>query len=70
MVNGKPNLTTIVGLKESSATRITPGVFLNGRLKSIEGRSIVDGIYMSLGMTAKNDNKGTDLEFSCHRSAF
>jgi hypothetical protein len=24
---------------------------------------MIDGVYMSLGITAKNDNKGTDVEF-------
>src|SRR5204863_363850 len=62
MKDGKPNLTTVVGLKESSPMRITPAIFLNGRLRSWDNR-VVDGLHLSLGITAKNDNKGTDVEF-------
>lgn len=63
LVNGKPNLTTVIGQKENSPTRITPAVFLNGRLTSPSRSQLIDGVYMSLGITAKNDNKGTDVEF-------
>jgi hypothetical protein len=63
MVDGKPNLTTVVGLKENSPTRITPAIFLNGRLTDPKRNGPIDGVYMSLGITAKNDNKGTDVEF-------
>ncbi len=62
LVNGKPNLTTVVGLKETSPTRIAPAIFLHGRIKDLNN-SIVDGLHVSLGITAKNDNKGTDPEF-------
>jgi hypothetical protein len=59
---GKPNLTTVIGLKEDSPTRITPLVMLNGRLPGSK-MGPIDGWHLSLGVTAKNDNKGTDLEF-------
>lgn len=62
LVNGKPNLTTVVGLKETSRTRITPIVFLNGRVHEWNSGPI-DGLHISLGITAKNDNKGLDPEF-------
>jgi hypothetical protein len=63
LVNGKPNLTTVIGQKENSSMRITPAIFLNGRLSSPTRSQTIDGVYMSLGITAKNDNKGTDVEF-------
>lgn len=62
LVNGKANLTTVVGLKETSPTRIAPAVFLNGRLVDWNNH-LVDGLHMSLGITAKNDSKGIDPEF-------
>ncbi len=62
LTNSNPNLTTVVGLKEDSPTRIIPAVFLNGRVKGFTN-SYVDAVHISLGITAKNDNKGTDLEF-------
>lgn len=62
LVDGKPNLTTVVGLKENSPTRIVPAVFLNGLLTERK-TGFIDGVHFSLGITAKNDNKGTDMEF-------
>jgi hypothetical protein len=62
LVNGKPNLTTVIGLKESSPTRIIPAVFLNGLLTQRK-TGFIDGVHLSVGITAKNDNKGTDVEF-------
>ena len=60
--DGKPNLTTIVGLKEDSSSRIAPLVMLNGRLPHSQ-MGPIDGWHISLGITAKNDNKGTDVEY-------
>jgi hypothetical protein len=62
LVDGKPNFTSVVDLKEGSRTRILPMVMLNGRLPGTQ-RGILDGVHISLGITAKNDNKGADLEF-------
>lgn len=62
LVDGKPNFTTVVGLQEGSRTRITPMLFLNGRLPGT-ARGRLDGVHLSLGITAKNDNKGTDVEY-------
>lgn len=62
LVGGKPNLTTIVGLKENSPTRIAPLVMLNGRLPHSK-MGPIDGWHISLGITGKNDNKGTDIEY-------
>jgi len=61
LVDGKPNLTTVVGRKEGSSSRITPMILLNGRVHDKVGP--IDGIHVSLGITAKNDNKGTDIEY-------
>jgi hypothetical protein len=62
LVNGKPNLTTVVGIKETSRTRISPAIFLNGRISDTQFGPI-DGVHISLGITAKNDSKGVDPEF-------
>jgi hypothetical protein len=61
LVDGQETLTSIVGLKDDSDTRILPLVMLNGRL--FGGSGPLDGVHASLGVTAKNDNKGTDVEF-------
>ncbi|MEK6407786.1 MAG: hypothetical protein AABN34_12550 [Acidobacteriota bacterium] len=63
LVNGQPNLTTVIGLKEGSATRISPMVMLNGRLFAPRSTKWLTGVHASLGITGKNDNKGTDMEF-------
>ncbi len=62
LVNGQPNLTTVIGLKETSRTRISPILFLNGRVHEWDSGPI-DGLHISLGLTAKNDNEGLDPEF-------
>jgi hypothetical protein len=62
LVDGKPNLTTVIGLKENSPTRIIPAIFLNGLLTE-RRTGFIDGVHLTLGITAKNDNKGTDVEF-------
>ena len=62
LVDGKPNLTTVVGVDEDSPTRITPAVFLNGRLPGTS-MGVLDGIHLTLGVTAKNDKAGTDIEY-------
>jgi hypothetical protein len=62
IVGGKPVLTTIVGVKEETSTRIGPILMLNGRIWRPAG-NFIDGVHLSLGITAKNDNKGTDIDF-------
>lgn len=62
MTNGQPNLTTVIGLEESSPTRINPAVFLNGRIPGTQ-YGFLDGIHLTLGLTAKNDKEGTDIEY-------
>ncbi|MEK6286497.1 MAG: hypothetical protein AABO57_12210 [Acidobacteriota bacterium] len=61
IVDGKPVVTTVVEAKEQSPTRILPLLQLNGRLMRWGG--FIDGLHLSLGVTAKNDNKGTDVEY-------
>lgn len=61
--NGQPKLGTVVGLKEGSRTRISPLVLLNGRLHSWRNSRVLNSVHASFGITAKNDNKGTDVEF-------
>ncbi|MDX2043553.1 MAG: hypothetical protein SF097_20215 [Acidobacteriota bacterium] len=54
--------TTIIGLKEEADTRLSPLVMLNGRIISTN-TSLLDGVHVSLGVTAKNDGKNTNIEF-------
>jgi len=58
---GSPQLTTVIGVKEDSQSRISPLGMLHGRLVGPYGP--LSGIHASLGVTAKADNKGTDPEF-------
>lgn len=56
-------VTPIVGVKEDSSTRITPLLMLNGRLYRPRVERFFSGLHWSLGVTGKNDNKGTDIEY-------
>lgn len=61
-------LTTVIGLKEKSATRISPLVMLSGRLwtpgdKAAKRLLGMDGVHLSLGVTAKNDGTNTNIEY-------
>jgi len=63
-------LTSIIGVKEDSSTRITPILMLHGRLYRPASESFgFSGLHWSLGITAKNDNKGTDIEYLVGPSA-
>jgi tetratricopeptide (TPR) repeat protein len=55
----------IVGLKENSDTRIVPLVILHTRIWNprCTGGGFPCAIHLSAGVTAKNDNKGTDIEY-------
>ena len=53
--------TTIVGKDEGSNTRVLPMLMLHGRL--MEGRGAISGLHMSLGITAKPNDTGTNVEF-------
>jgi hypothetical protein len=60
--NNQPVFTNIVGAEEISRSRITPMLALHGRLlDSIAGRPV--SLQLTLGVTAKNDNKGTNVEY-------
>ncbi|HEX8180050.1 MAG TPA: putative Ig domain-containing protein [Pyrinomonadaceae bacterium] len=61
VVNGQTG--NIVGLKENSNSRILPMLMLHARLFSKPGWNYLSGIHLSLGLTAKPDNSGTDAEF-------
>lgn len=57
-------VTTVIGLKEQSDTRISPVVMLSGRLWTPKDmKAGLDGIHISLGLTAKNDGQNTNVEF-------
>jgi hypothetical protein len=64
-------VTSIVGVKEDSSTRITPIVMLHGRLyrPEVEKWLGFSGLHWSLGVTGKNDNKGIDIEYLVGPSA-
>lgn len=53
----------VVGLKENSKLRVVPLVMLHSRLYDFGAGSFIDGFHLSVGVTAKNDNKGTDIEY-------
>lgn len=59
--NGNPTdkreLTNIVGLTENSSHRFAPMVMLHTRLPS------TSNIFLSVGITGKKDDAGTDLEY-------
>jgi hypothetical protein len=59
LINGRK--TTIVGRDEGSSTRILPMLMLHGRVA--EGGGAVSGLHMSIGITAKPDDSGTNVEF-------
>ena len=59
--SGKESFTSVVGLTQDSSTRISPLVMLHGDLHDFTGPAI--SMNASLGVTAKSDNKGTDVEF-------
>ncbi|HEV7241081.1 MAG TPA: hypothetical protein VGQ36_17730 [Thermoanaerobaculia bacterium] len=56
------DLSTLVGEKENSSSRITPIVMLHGRIYDARAFMPVT-IQLSLGLSAKNDNLGTDIEY-------
>jgi len=62
-------ITSIVGVKEDSSTRITPILILHGRIHRPKVESFYSGLHWSLGITGKNDNKGTDIEYLIGPSA-
>jgi hypothetical protein len=55
----KRELTSIVGISESSKSRFSPIVLLNTRLTDNPKYNL----FFSVGVTAKNDSKGTDIEY-------
>jgi len=60
LVNGQP--VTVVGRDESSNSRILPMLMLHGRLMDFR-KGPVSGLHMSLGVTAKPNDTGTNVEF-------
>lgn len=63
-------LTSVAGVKEDSSTRISPLVMLHGRLYRPKVETFgFSGLHWSLGVTGKNDNKGTDIEYLVGPSA-
>jgi hypothetical protein len=56
------DLSTLVGEKENSSSRITPIVMLHGRI--YDARAFLPATFqLSFGLSAKNDNLGTDIEY-------
>ncbi|MGI8742382.1 MAG: hypothetical protein ACR2NN_07375 [Bryobacteraceae bacterium] len=58
---GDTTLSSLVGEKERSSSRVTPMAMLHGRM--FDWHDGNNGLYLSLGVTAKNDNKGTDIDY-------
>lgn len=61
VVNGA--VANVVGIKSNSNSRILPMLMLHGRLFGDSKWKYVDGIHLSLGLTAKPDEDGTKAEF-------
>lgn len=55
-------LTTVIGEGEASSSRVTPLLMLHGRLMDSAARWPVS-VQMSVGLSAKADNVGTDVEY-------
>jgi len=55
------NLMSLIGTKERSSSRVMPIALLHARVT--EWNSFIDGLHLSLGVTAKNDKQGTDVEY-------
>ncbi len=62
LINGEK--TTIVGVDRSSSSRILPIVMLHGRLFDLSRTNyFLDAIHLSLGVTAKSNDEGTNVEY-------
>lgn len=56
-------LTNIVGEKENSSARVTPLLILHGRLGQFSPGGFPFSVQASLGVSAKVDNLGVDVEY-------
>jgi hypothetical protein len=61
--NGAPKLTTVIGLKKESSSRAVPLLILHARVYEPESKRYIDGIHLSLGLTAKIEDRNTDVEY-------
>ncbi len=57
--DNQPLFTTVVGTTERSSSRVSPMLMMHGRVIDWS----VASLQLSLGLTAKNDNKGLDVEY-------
>lgn len=55
--------TTIIGEENSSNSRILPILMLHGRLFDMPDSSYFSGLHFSLGVTAKPNDEGTNVEW-------
>lgn len=55
--------TTIIGAENSSNSRILPILMLHGRLLETPRLGFVSGVHFSLGITAKPNDEGTNVEY-------
>lgn len=57
--------TTIIGAENSSNSRILPILMLHGRLSEFKKPPLgfISGIHLSLGITAKPNDEGTNVEY-------
>lgn len=61
LVNGQQK--TVVGVNRSSTSRILPMAMLHGRVFDLSRKLYLDGIHLSLGVTAKPNDEGTNVEY-------
>lgn len=55
--------TTIIGAENSSNSRILPILMLHGRLFEMSNTKYISGVHLSLGITAKPNDTGTNVEW-------
>jgi hypothetical protein len=55
--------TTIIGEENSSNSRILPILMIHGRLFEMSQNKYVSGVHLSLGITAKPNDEGTNVEW-------
>lgn len=55
--------TTIIGEENSSNSRILPILVLHGRLFEMSNTRYISGVHLSLGITAKPNDTGTNVEW-------
>lgn len=55
--------TTIIGTENGSNSRILPILMLHGRIFDTPRLGFINGVHLSLGITAKPNDEGTNVEY-------